>query len=200
VVDAEEAVFFPSPGAWRDWLLEHGESQDILWVGFWRRGTDRPTLTWDEAVDEALCHGWIDGLRRRVDDQRYRIRFTPRRPRSMWSAKNLKRVAELETAGRMRPRGTAAFEARPAEPAGYSSERSKPVTLPTAYREQLEASPSAAAFFDAQPPGYRRLSIHWVISAKREETRLRRLAALIEDSANGLKVKPLRPPAPPSGD
>lgn len=188
----DEAIFFESHAAWGEWLGEHGASHDELWVGFWKRGTDQPTLTWEESVDEALCHGWIDGIRRSVDDQRYKIRFTPRRARSSWSTKNLNRVEELTAAGRMQPAGLAVFEAREVESASSSVDRSDPGELPPDYQQELEATPSALAFFEAQPPGYRRLSVRWVLDAKREETRLRRLRVLIEDSANGLRIKPLR--------
>ncbi len=191
---AEDATYFDSPDAWASWLAEHAGQQDAIWVGFHKKRTGEPSLTWDEAVDEALCHGWIDGIRQRVDDRRYRIRFTPRRSRSQWSAKNVRRVTELEAAGRMLPAGRAAFEARSGDPAGYSLEQRTATTLPAEYQRELEANAAAREFFEAQPPGYRRDAIHWVTEAKREATRERRLASLIEDSANGLRIKPLRRP------
>ncbi len=190
----EDAIFFTSPGEWREWLEAHATSLDECWVGFWKRGTDHPSLTWDESVDEALCVGWIDGIRRTVDEQRYRIRFTPRRRRSRWSAKNVGRVAELEAQGRLLPAGRAAFEARSDDPAGYSFQQRTATVLPSEYQRQLEANAAAWAFFQSQPPGYRRDAIHWVTEAKREATRLRRLDGLIEDSVNGLRVEPLRRP------
>ncbi len=185
-------TYFASPSDWGAWLAEHAAREDELWVGFWKRGSGEASISWAESVDEALCHGWIDGVRQSVDEQRYRIRFTPRRSRSKWSAKNLRRFDELEAAGRVQRPGRAAFEARAAEPAGYSYEERAAATLPEEYQHRLEANAPAWTFFQAQPPGYRQTSILWVVSAKREATRLRRLETLIEDSGNGQRIKPLR--------
>jgi uncharacterized protein YdeI (YjbR/CyaY-like superfamily) len=190
----DDAVFFASPREWREWrewLEVHGASLDACWVGFWKQGTGQPSLTWDESVDEALCFGWIDGIRKSVDDERYRIRFTPRRARSKWSAKNLRRFDELEATGLVQPAGRAALERRTEAPAGCSFEQ-RTTELPPQYQQRFEDEPAAWAFFAAQPPGYRSGSIHWVTSAQREETRLRRLATLISDSANGERLKQLR--------
>ena len=190
----DDTIFFASPAAWRDWLNGHAGAGDLVWVGFWKKGAGEPSLSWDEAVDEALCHGWIDGVRQSVDDRRYRIRFTPRRPGSRWSAKNVRRVGELEAEGRLLPAGRAAFEARTGDPDGYSFAQRTAMTLPPEFQQQLEASEGAWEFFRAQPRGYRRDAIHWVTEAKREATRERRLRILIEDSEAGLRIKPLRRP------
>ncbi len=180
-----DPIYFPDPAAFRAWLEAHHTSAGSLWVGYHKKGTGTPSMTWPESVDEALCFGWIDGLRKRVDAQRYAIRFTPRRPGSNWSRVNLGRVEALIAEGRMRPAGMAAFEARTREAAGYSYEE-RPQALPEAYaRAFRERDTRAYAFFEAQSPSYRRTAIGWVLDAKREETRLRRLAQIIEASAAG---------------
>jgi uncharacterized protein YdeI (YjbR/CyaY-like superfamily) len=187
--------FFASPTEFRSWLAAHHASETELLVGFFRRASGRPSITWDEAVDEALCFGWIDGVRRALDDEAYTIRFTPRRPGSNWSALNVRRVGDLEKRGRMTPAGRAAFEARAADPTGvYSFEQATPAELTPEEERDLRANAAAAAYFDARPPWYRRAALHWVVSAKRPETRARRLAQLIADSAAGRTVPPLTRP------
>ncbi len=154
-------------------------------------------MTWPEAVDEALCFGWIDGVRHRIDETSYRNRFTPRRPGSNWSRVNIAKVEALIEQGRMRPPGLAAFEARREDRSGvYSFEQAeRPDRLPPEYDAELAAHPAAAEDFAARPPSYRRAVVHWVTSAKREETRRRRLAQLVECSAQGRTVPPLTPPS-----
>jgi uncharacterized protein YdeI (YjbR/CyaY-like superfamily) len=188
-----EVHFFETPEQWRAWLAEHHATAREVEVGFRRRATGLPSLTWSESVDEALCFGWIDGVRRSVDETSYRIRFTPRKPSSNWSRVNIAKVQKLIEEGRMRPAGLAAFEARREERSGvYSFEQAeRPAALPPEYDALLRADPAAAADFDARPPSYRRAAVHWVTSAKREETRLRRLAQLIECGAQGRPVPPL---------
>jgi uncharacterized protein YdeI (YjbR/CyaY-like superfamily) len=149
-------------------------------------------MSWSEAVDQALCFGWIDSRADSIDGDRYMQRFTPRKPGSNWSRINVEKVAKLEEAGLMRPAGRAAFERRKDdETAAYSFER-EDAELPAEYEDELRANKAAAQYFDAKPPWYRRTATHWVTSAKKEETRRRRLAQLIDDSANGLDIKPLR--------
>ena len=156
----------------------------------WKKHTHRPSITWPESVDEALCFGWIDGIRKRVDDDAYTIRFTPRRSDSTWSRRNIDRYHILEKAGRMEPPGAAAYKRRKEDNSGrYSFEQDTPLTLTDDYLTRLKSDADAWADWQSRPPGYRR---HWIMSAKREETRQRRLAALIADSAAGRKVKPLR--------
>ena len=180
-----EPVYFSSPAAFREWLEAHHASAGELWVGYYKRGTGRPSMTWPESVDEALCFGWIDGLRRRVDDERYTIRFTPRRAGSNWSRVNLGRVGVLIDEGRMRPAGLAAFEAR-REDAAEPPPEERPQELPEAYAHAfLERDAAAWDFFVAQTPSYRRLAIGWILDAKREATRLRRLDQIVEASAEG---------------
>jgi uncharacterized protein YdeI (YjbR/CyaY-like superfamily) len=185
-----EPTFYATPEEWRAWLAEHHAGAREHWVGFHRRATARPSMTWPESVDQALCFGWIDVVRKRVDDERYAIRFTPRQASSRWSRVNVARVAELEAAGLMHPAGRAAFAARTAERT-YSYEQRQAAAFDPVRERRLRANPAAAAFFDAQPPGYRRTATHWVMSAKREETRDRRLAQLIEDSAAVRRIRPL---------
>ena len=187
-------TFFETPEDFRAWLREHHHVKSELLVGFHKRGTGQKSITWPESVDEALSFGWIDGVRRSLGAHAYTIRFTPRKPTSIWSAINVARVTELTKQGRMRPAGLRAFAARTPERTGvYSFERNEAAKLTPAQEKKLRANAKAAAFFDARPPWYRRTAIHWVISAKREETRERRLAQLIADSAAGRLIGPLTP-------
>jgi uncharacterized protein YdeI (YjbR/CyaY-like superfamily) len=179
-------IFFASPKEFYDWLEEHHATETEVYVGYYKTHTGKRGMSWSEAVDQALCFGWIDGRANTIDEERYMQRFTPRRPGSNWSDINVEKVARLEEAGLMRPAGRAAFERRRDGGAAPAPE------LPPEYDERLRANPSAAEYFDAKPEWYRRTAWRWVMSAKREETRERRLAQLIEDSAGGLDVKPLR--------
>jgi uncharacterized protein YdeI (YjbR/CyaY-like superfamily) len=185
-------AFFESPAAFRAWLAGHHDSDTELLVGFHKKATGRG-ITYQEALDEALAYGWIDGVRRRLDDQAYTIRFTPRKPGSIWSVVNTKRVEELIAQKRMKPSGLRAFEQRDqAKTRQYSYEREHAKLDPT-LEAALRANAMAAAFFDAQPPGYRKVVTHWVMSAKKDETRARRLAHLIERSAQGARIDLLKP-------
>jgi uncharacterized protein YdeI (YjbR/CyaY-like superfamily) len=188
-----ERVFFSTPAELRAWLAAHHLHADELNVGFYKTGSGWPSITWPESVREALCFGWIDGVRRRIDEHSYEIRFTPRRPGSTWSAINIALAQELLQSGEMQPAGRAAFETRrPDRSRIYSYERTTPAKLPPEYQVRLNADAPAAAFFAAQPPSYRRAAVHWVVSAKREETRGRRLDTLIADSRDGVHLKHLR--------
>jgi uncharacterized protein YdeI (YjbR/CyaY-like superfamily) len=162
-------------------------------VGFHKKDSLLPSLTWQESVDEALCFGWIDGVRRRVDGARYTIRFTPRRPGSTWSAVNIARARELERLGRMHPAGLEAFRARSSDRSAIAAyEQRRAAALSPAQEARLRADSSAWAFWSAQPPSYRRLSSHWVASAKQEQTRQKRLAILLSCCALGEPIPPLR--------
>jgi uncharacterized protein YdeI (YjbR/CyaY-like superfamily) len=190
-----DPVFFESAAAFRAWLEENHASAPGLLVGFHKRATGRPTLTWAESVDQALCFGWIDGIRRSLGADSYEIRFTPRRPGSNWSVVNLDRVEELARLGLMAPAGLRAFETRDeAKARQYSYERASAALAPE-LEARLRACEPAWTYWESQPAGYRRIAAHFVMSAKRTETRERRLAALIEDSAAGrrLAVVTLRP-------
>ncbi len=187
--------YFTGPGELRAWLERHGERARELVVGFHKVGSGKPSLTWPESVDEALCFGWIDGVRRSVDAARYTIRFTPRTRTSTWSAVNIARARELVRLGRMRPAGQAALDARADErTATYSYEQRRVAALPPAQERRLRADRAAWAFFAAQPPWYRRTAAYWVTSAVREETRERRFASLLACSAAGERIAPLRRP------
>ena len=154
-------------------------------MGLYKKNSGRPSITLPEAVDGALCFGWIDGLRKSVNATSYKIRFTPRKPRSIWSAVNVKRATELSTMGSMHAAGLLAFQQREGKRSEiYSYEQRKVAKLPAAYEKGFRAHPAAWKFFRAQAPWYQRTAIWWVISAKKEETRLKRLAALIEDSGH----------------
>jgi uncharacterized protein YdeI (YjbR/CyaY-like superfamily) len=191
-----EPIYFESPAAFRAWLEEHHETETEVWVGIWKKATGRQGLNWSQAVDEALCFGWIDGIAKRVDAESHMQRFTPRRPSSNWSAINIANVERLRAEGRMRPAGEAAFaRRRDDKTAIYSYEQRKNPQLEPEEQAQLEADAAAWAYFSARPPSYRRQATWWVISAKKPATRARRLATLIADSAAGRPIKPLTPPA-----
>jgi uncharacterized protein YdeI (YjbR/CyaY-like superfamily) len=179
--------FFKTAAEFRAWLDKNHDRAPELYVGLRKKHSRKPSVTYSEAVEEALCFGWIDGVTRRLDDDSYAIRFTPRRPGSAWSKINVQRVEELRKRRRMKPAGRAAFEARdPAKP-GYSYEDA-PKKLSRAYERELRATPKALEFFTDQPPGYRRVASFWVMSAKKEETQRRRLAKLIAESAAGRRL------------
>lgn len=188
--------FFASPAEFRAWLEAHHAAAAELWVGFHKKGTGRPSLTWPESVAEALCFGWIDGVRKSLDAESYVIRFTPRRPQSTWSAVNLAMMEELVAAGRVAPAGLAAYERRSAaKSATYSYEQRRQAAFDADLERRFRAAKRAWAFFATQPPGYRRLVTHWVVSAQREATRRSRLAKLIECSAAGRRLPGLERPA-----
>jgi uncharacterized protein YdeI (YjbR/CyaY-like superfamily) len=183
-------TYFATPAGFRAWLEKNHASAPELLVGFHKTSSGKASMTWPESVDEALCFGWIDGVRRSLGADAYTIRFTPRRPTSIWSAINVAKVEALRRAGKMRPAGEAAFAKRTAEKTGvYSFERDQAAVLAPAHAARLAANRKAQAWFSAQAPSYQRAAIHWVTSAKREETRDRRLDELIRDSAAGRRIK-----------
>jgi len=186
-------AFFKSPEDFRKWLGQHHADTRELLAGFYRKESGRGGITYPEALDEALTFGWIDGVRKRIDADAYTIRFTPRKPGSTWSAVNIARVEELTARGLMKPAGLRAFggrDERKTRQYSYEREQGK---LDPALDAALRADRKASAFFDAQPPGYRKTATFWVMSAKREETRARRLAHLIERSASGTRIDLLNP-------
>jgi uncharacterized protein YdeI (YjbR/CyaY-like superfamily) len=184
-----DPAFFATPAEFRAWLEAHHATETELLVGFYKKGSGRPSITWPESVDEALCFGWIDGVRRSLGDEAYTIRFTPRKKRSFWSNVNIRRVGELTAEGRMRPAGLAAFEARTGERSGvYSFENKDEIAFDEAQAAQFRADSKAWDFFESCPPWYRRAVTWWVISAKKEETRAKRLERLMAESAAGRTV------------
>jgi uncharacterized protein YdeI (YjbR/CyaY-like superfamily) len=185
----DQVMVFPDASAFREWLEEHHVDTDEAWVGYYRKDVPKTSIRYPEAVDVALCFGWIDGIGYRVDDEVTTNRFTPRRARSTWSATNVRRVGELHAAGRMHPAGLTAFEARTSSNTGIYSYENRPADLPPAYLAALRADAAAWAWWQAQSPGYRRMATWWVVSAKQQATRDRRLATLLADSAAGRMIK-----------
>jgi uncharacterized protein YdeI (YjbR/CyaY-like superfamily) len=190
-----EPTFFATPAEFRAWLEANHETAGELLVGFHKKGSGRPSITWPESVEQALCFGWIDGVRRSLGAESYTIRFTPRKRRSFWSNVNIKRAQELIELGLMVPAGVRAFEERTGERSGaYSHENREAAKLDPEQEREFRANAAAWEWFERQPPSYRRAAAWWVVSAKREETRRRRLATLIEDSAAETTIKPLTRP------
>ncbi|HXT21015.1 MAG TPA: YdeI/OmpD-associated family protein [Thermoanaerobaculia bacterium] len=199
-------TFFAKPEDFRRWLQEHHESEKELLVGFYKTGSGKPSITWPQSVDEALCFGWIDGVRRRIDDESYSIRFTPRKPTSNWSAVNVKRIGELMAEGRVAPAGKRAFEKRSDKKTGiYAYEQRHQIELDPAFEKELRRNAAAWRYFEAEAPWYRRLVIFRTMSAKKEETRWKRLRELIESCAAGrrlgiLEQRPAKKAAAPTAD
>jgi uncharacterized protein YdeI (YjbR/CyaY-like superfamily) len=188
-------VFFATAAEFRRWLERHHASETELLVGFYKKGSGRPSITWPESVDEALCFGWIDGIRRSAGEHAYTIRFTPRKPSSIWSAVNVRNVERLVAEGRMQPAGLAAYATRsPERTALYSFDRQNPPHLDADMEARFRKQRKAWTFWESQPPGYRKTATHWVVSAKRAETRERRLKQLIDDCAAGQRIAALRRP------
>jgi uncharacterized protein YdeI (YjbR/CyaY-like superfamily) len=187
--------FFRKPADFRKWLEKHHASDRELWVGYYKTGSGKASVTWPESVDEALCFGWIDGLRKGVDASRYCIRFSPRKPTSIWSAVNIKKVRELAARGRMRPAGLQAFAKRKEYRSGIYAYEQRSATLVEPYAARLKKNRAAWNFFRTQPPYYQKRMNWWVVSAKLEATRLKRLKRLEDDSARGRRVGELARPA-----
>jgi uncharacterized protein YdeI (YjbR/CyaY-like superfamily) len=187
-----DPVFFATPDELRAWFVEHHESAPELLLGYYRKAAGRTGIKHSEAVEQALCFGWIDSVGRRIDEERYQVRFTPRRRGSVWSAVNVATVADLTARGLMYPAGLRAFEERrPDRVATYSYEQPEGVELDEEQTARLKATPDAWEWYARQASSYRKAAAHWVTSAKRPETRERRLAQLIADSAAGRPVPPL---------
>lgn len=197
MAETPRPVFFETPAQFRTWLQRHHRTADELWVGFYKKGTGRPSITWPEAVDEALCFGWIDGIRKSLDAESYTNRFTPRRKGSNWSAINIRRMHALVEAGRARAAGKKAFAARDGRPPAYSFEQRAAPAFDAALDARFREDRAAWTFFQAQPPGYRRMATWFVVSAKQEATRLRRLEVLISHSAAGQRLVAMQPAKKP---
>jgi len=181
--------FFKTPAAFRKWLAaNHARSKELL-VGFYKKGSGKPSITWPESVDEALCFGWIDGVRKRLDDESYVIRFSPRRPSSIWSAVNMRNVTRLIKEKRMQPAGMKAYEARKENRSGIYAYEQRSPELVEPYSTTFKRHDAAWKFFSSQPPGYRKVMNWWIVSAKREETRLARLDKLIEASGRRERIR-----------
>lgn len=189
-VNPSRPTFFADADAFREWLKKHAASADMLLVGFRKVGSGQPSMTWPQSVDEALCYGWIDGVRKRIDDVSYVIRFTPRKPTSIWSDVNVAKFEQLRSKGRMTPAGVKAFEQRRAERSGvYSHERTDDPELTASEVEAFKKDSGAWAFFQATPPSYRKVVLHWITTAKQVSTRATRLAKLVAACATGVRLK-----------
>jgi uncharacterized protein YdeI (YjbR/CyaY-like superfamily) len=184
-------TFFPTQSHLRKWFEKNHKKANELWVGYYKKNTGKPSITWQESVDEALCFGWIDGIRKSINEESYKIRFTPRRKGSNWSAVNIKRIKELIKLGLVKPAGLEVFKNRDAKKdEQYSFEQQK-VELPKTFEKKIKANSKVWEYFIKLPPYAKRLSTWWVISAKREETKLKRLDILIQCSEEGRKIPPL---------
>ena len=179
LVGMADPKFFPSPEAFRRWLEKNHSKKSELLVGFYKIGSGKASMTWSESVDQALCFGWIDGVRRKVDDQSYTIRFSPRRPTSIWSSINIKKVGELEAKGLMHDAGLEAYSKRDEKKSSIYAYENRPRKLSPAFLNEFRNNKKAWTFFTSQPPWYQRLGAHYVMSAKQEKTRITRLERLI---------------------
>lgn len=184
-------LFFPTHSDLRKWFEENHDKTDELWVGYFKKNTGKPSVSWPESVDEALCFGWIDGIRKSIDDERYKIRFTPRRKGSTWSAVNTKRIKELIKLGLVKPAGLKVFNNRDKKKTERYSFEQVTVKLPFEFEKKIKANKKAWNYFQKLPPSSKKLSIWWVISAKKEDTKMRRLNTLIKCSEEGRKIPPL---------
>lgn len=181
-------VFFPAPAAFRAWLEKHHKTADELWVGYYRKDSGKPTITWQQSVDEALCFGWIDGIRKKISDEAYTNRFTPRRAGSNWSAINVAKVKQLTRQKRMQPAGLAAFGKRTEKKSRVYTYEQVSHTLAPDLKKRFRANRKAWLFFEQQPPYYRKLMTGWLNGAKQEATRLRRLDKLMAACASGKRI------------
>ncbi len=181
--------FFRTPAELRKWFEKNHATTPGLWVGFYKKNSGKPSITWPESVDEALCVGWIDGIRKSVDEISYKIRFTPRRRGSVWSAINIKRVAILKKEGRIQPAGLVAFAARKENKSGIYSYEQRQAQLEEPYASKMRKNKAAWEFFRAQPPGYRKQIGWWIVSAKKEQTRMNRLEKLIKESGRKKRLR-----------
>lgn len=189
---SEDVKFFRNKAELRKWFEENHEKLDEQWIGFWKKGTGKPSITWPELVDVALCFGWIDSILKSIDSESHRQRITPRRRRSIWSSVNIKRVGELIESGEMTPAGIAAFERREESRSGIYTYERPPVELSAEFLAEFKANEAAWDFFVKQPAGYIRQAKFWVMTARREETRVRRMKALIADSEAGRRLPQFR--------
>jgi uncharacterized protein YdeI (YjbR/CyaY-like superfamily) len=189
---ANQPIFFESAAEFRRWLEENHKTANEVLVGYYKVKSGKKSMNWSESVDQAICFGWIDGIRKSIDEERYMNRFTPRRPNSNWSAVNIKKVHELTKLGLMKPRGLAAFQIRKEHRSEIYGYETKAPRLPEQFEKQFKVNKKAWDFFRTLAPWYQKTAINWVMSAKRQSTREKRLAELIGDSESGLKIKLLR--------
>lgn len=184
--------FFKTPEAFRMWLEKNHSKKDELWLGYYKKSSGKKSITYKQALDEVLCFGWIDGISKGIDDEKYCQRYTPRRPRSIWSIVNIKKIEELTKKGLMHESGLNAFNTRDVKRTGLYSAEQKEIKMPAAYLKKIKANKRAWEYFSNMPPGYQKTATWWVISAKQEVTRLRRLDAMIADSVARRKIGPMK--------
>ena len=185
-------IFFTTPEAFRKWLNKHHQDLTELWVGYYKKGSGIPSITWPESVDQALCFGWIDGIRKSIDEQSYKVRFTPRKPNSHWSDVNIKKIKELKKLGLLEPSGLTAYNKRTQKRSRNASYEQQQVKLSNEYQKQFKLNPQAWEYFNQKAKSYQRTAIWWVVSAKKKETQLNRLKTLIESSQNQDIIPPLK--------
>ena len=188
----KKPAFFSSPDKFRKWLHENHLKKEELWVGYYKKATGKPSITWPESVDQALCYGWIDGIRKSINEESYMIRFTPRKPKSHWSKVNINKVKELKKKGLMMPSGIAAFRKLSEDNSEKASYEQKRIKMPGKYLEIIKKNKKAWAYFQKETPSYRKQVTWWIISAKQEATRTKRLGILIKDSEDGQRIGPMR--------
>jgi uncharacterized protein YdeI (YjbR/CyaY-like superfamily) len=181
--------FFPTQSEFRQWLEENDDKETELLVGFYKINSGKPSMTWSESVDQALCFGWIDGVRRSIDSESYSIRFTPRKPKSVWSAVNIKKIEELTAKGLMKPAGIIAFNKRTEDKSRIYAYENKPTEFPAEFERLFRANEKSWEFFEKQPNGYRRTIMYWVLSAKQELTQKSRLEKLIFECENERRMR-----------
>jgi len=184
-------AYFATQQDFREWLEKNHDKVSDLWVGYYKVSTGKPSITWSQSVDQALCFGWIDGIRKSVDKESYCNRFTPRKSKSVWSGINIRKVEEMNKRGLMHPAGLAAFEKRNDQKSAIYSYENRPEKLHPDYENLIKLHPKAWEFFRLQSPSYQKTAIYWVMSAKQEATRIKRMNELISDCEAGIKIKPL---------
>jgi uncharacterized protein YdeI (YjbR/CyaY-like superfamily) len=187
----KQPIYFATQTEFREWLEENHNKETELFVGYYKVGSGRQSMTWSESVDQAICFGWIDGIRKSIDEESYCIRFTPRKPKSIWSAINIKKVEELTKKGLMKPSGLTAFKLLEANKSKIYSYENEEIKFPEDLEQLFKSNNKAWEFFQAMPQSYRKPATRWVLSAKQESTRFKRLQELITDSEAGRKIKPM---------
>jgi len=184
-------IFFENQEDFRKWLEKNHDTEKELFVGYYKIGSEKHNMTWSQSVDQAICFGWIDGIRKSIDKESYFIRFTPRKPKSIWSAVNINKFNELSKAGLMKPAGIAAFKLCEESNSKIYSYENEEIKLPEEFDQVIKANGQAWSYFQSLPPSYRKASTKWVMSAKQEVTRIKRLDELIRDCEAGRKIKAL---------
>jgi uncharacterized protein YdeI (YjbR/CyaY-like superfamily) len=189
----KDPIFFRNQSALREWFMGNYDKTGEAWIGYYKRSTGRESVTWEESVEVAICFGWIDGIRKSIDDSSYKNRFTPRRPGSNWSLKNIATAEKMIREKLMMPAGEEAFKKRKADKSGIYSYEQEKAAFSRDYEKIFRKNRKAWEYFSAEAPHYRKIAIRWVMSARQEKTRIRRLETLILDSENGFRIKPMRP-------